>query len=302
MSETTELTVFEPIDKEEVKTRIYEVRGFRVMLDKDIAGYFGVTTGNLNKAKNRNIDRFPEHFCFTLTDQELSLFQSGIAMQTKGVKGGRSNNPTVYTENGVAMLTSVLHTPRAIQASIQLMEAFVEMRKFIAGNAALFDRISSVELKQLEYQKKTDARLEQIFEYIDSHEESAQKLFFDGQIYDAFSFFAELIASAEKNILLIDGYVDVNTLNLLAKKREGVSVAVYTLPKTRLTQKDVKTFNAQYPKLEVHHTEAFHDRFLLLDGAHLYHIGASLKDAGKKCFAVSRMEDEELLEGLLSRV
>ena len=115
-----------PIDKQEVKAKIYEVRGYRVMLDQDIAMYFGVTTGNLNKAKNRNVDRFPEHFSFVLTDQEISLFQSGIPMQTKGVKGGRSNNPTVYTEQGVAMLTSVLHTPRAVSASIQIIEAFVE--------------------------------------------------------------------------------------------------------------------------------------------------------------------------------
>ena len=115
-----EVAILEQIDREKVKSQIYEVRGLSVMLDSDIAAYFGVTTGNLNKAKNRNIQRFPENFCFTLSDHEISLFQFGIPMQTKGIKGGRSNNPTVYTEHGIAMLTSVLHTPRAVAASIQI--------------------------------------------------------------------------------------------------------------------------------------------------------------------------------------
>ncbi|MCR5651396.1 MAG: ORF6N domain-containing protein [Lachnospiraceae bacterium] len=143
------VTTIESIDKEEVKAKIYEVRGHRVMLDSDIAMYFAVTTGNLNKAKNRNIERFPEHFCFMLTDQELSIFQYGIAMQTKGIKGGRSNNPTVYTEHGVAMLTSVLHTPRAISASIQIIEAFVEMSHYIRQNRELlpYDELKALELK-----------------------------------------------------------------------------------------------------------------------------------------------------------
>lgn len=156
------------------------------------------------------------------------------------------------------MLDSVLHSEVAINVSIGIMRAFVEMRRFIANNEILFERISNVELKQLEYQKKTDEKLEQIFEYISDHEESNQKIFFDGQIYDAFSLLADLIQKAETEIVLVDGYVDVRTLNLFSKKKENVAVAIYTLQRTRLSQTDIDNFNTQYPKLEVKYTGASH--------------------------------------------
>ena len=143
------------------------------------------------------------------------------------------------------MLSAVLRSDVAIQVSINIMNAFVEMRRFIANNALLFERISNVELKQLEYQKKTDEKLEQIFEYIADHEESNQKVFFDGQIYDAFSLIVSLIQKAEKEITLIDGYVDVGTLNLLSKKKDNVNVTVYTLKRTKLSKTDVDNFNMQ---------------------------------------------------------
>ena len=195
--------------------------------------------------------------------------------------------PFVFTEQGIAMLSAVLKSDIAVKVSISIMDAFIEMRHFIANNAALFDRISKVELKQLEADKKFD----QLFEYIGEHTETNQKLFFDGQIYDAFSLLIELIQKAEQEIILIDGYVDVSTLNLLAKKNSGVAVTIYTLKKTKLTAQDVAVFNAQYPQLNVKYTNVFHDRFLILDGKTVYHIGASLKDAGKKCFGVTLMKD-----------
>ena len=199
--------------------------------------------------------------------------------------------PFVFTEQGIAMLSAVLKSDVAVQVSINIMDAFVEMRHFIANNAVLFDKISSVELRQLEYQKQTDKKFDQLFEYIGEHTETHQKIFFDGQIYDAFSLLIELIQKAEQEIILIDGYVDVSTLNLLAKKQSGVAVTVYTFTKTKLTAQDVAAFNAQYPKLAVKHTNTFHDRFLILDGKTVYHIGASLKDAGKKCFGITLMDD-----------
>ena len=164
------------------------------------------------------------------------------------------------------MLASVLHSEVAIKVSIGIMRAFVEMRRFIANNALLFERISNVELKQLEYQKQTDEKLDQIF--------------------DAFSLIVSLIQKAEKEIVLIDGYVDIGTLNLLTKKNENVTVVMYTLKRTKLSQEDVNNFNSQYPLLEVRYTKVY-DRFLILDKKNVYHIGASLKDAGKKCFGIS---------------
>ncbi|WP_419094720.1 ORF6N domain-containing protein, partial [Waltera sp.] len=201
-----------------------------------------------------------------------------------------------------SMLASVLHSEVAIKVSIGIMRAFVEMRRFIANNALLFERISNVELKQLEYQKQTDEKLDQIFEYISDHEESNQKVFFDGQIYDAFSLIVSLIQKAEKEIVLIDGYVDIGTLNLLTKKNENVTVVMYTLKRTKLSQEDVNNFNSQYPLLEVRYTKVFHDRFLILDKKNVYHIGASLKDAGKKCFGISLIEDAGIVRDILQRL
>lgn len=200
------------------------------------------------------------------------------------------------------MLASVLRSEVAINVSIGIMRAFVEMRRFIANNALLFDRISNIELKQLEYQKQTDEKLEQVFNYISGHEETSQKIFFEGQIYDAFSLLVSLIQKAEKEIVLIDGYIDIGTLNLLSKKGNAVAVTVYTQKRTKLTKADIENFNTQYPALEMRYTKAFHDRFLILDRRTAYHVGASLKDAGKKCFGINLIRDEGIIKDIIQRL
>ncbi|MBQ6912692.1 MAG: ORF6N domain-containing protein, partial [Acidaminococcaceae bacterium] len=262
-------------------------------LDSDLAELYGYEVKNLNRQVKRNARRFPEDFMFKLTRDEVDslvkcqIVTSRISRMFQGQSGGRRKLPNVFTEQGIYMLATVLKGELAETQSIFIMRAFREMRHFVANNAALFDRISKVELKQLE----TDKKFDQLFEYIGEHTETNQKLFFDGQIYDAFSLLIELIQKADQEIILIDGYVDVSTLNVLAKKKSGVAVTIYTFKKTKLTVQDVAVFNAQYPQLEVKYTSVFHDRFLILDGKTVYHIGASLKDAGKKCFAVSLMKD-----------
>lgn len=287
-----------------IEKLIYVIRDKQVMIDSDLAMLYQVETGALNRAVKRNIKRFPDDFRFQLTVEEYENLkcQIGISSLNENGYGGRRTLPYVFTEQGISMLASVLHSDIAINVSIGIMRAFVEMRRFIANNALLFERISNVELKQLEYQKQTDEKLEQIFEYISEHEEASQKIFFDGQIYDAFSLIVSLIQKAEKEITLIDGYVDVGTLNLLAKKNEGVSVTVYTHQRTRLSNIDVANFNAQYPALEVKYTSVFHDRFLILDGKTTYHIGASLKDAGKKTFGITLINDESITKDILQRL
>ena len=199
------------------------------------------------------------------------------------------------------MLATVLRGELAEQQSIYIMRAFREMRHFLANNRLMFERIKSIELKQLEYQKYSDKKFDEIFHYIAEHEESEQKIFFSGQIFDAFNLFTNIIRQAEREIVLIDGYVDVDTLNILAKKKEGVKIIVYTLPSAKITKKDVETFNAQYSELVVQRTTEFHDRFLILDGNIGYHIGASIKDAGKKCFGINRIEDEVVIKELIKR-
>lgn len=287
-----------------IEKLIYVIRDKQVMIDSNLAMLYQVETGALNRAVKRNIKRFPDDFRFQLTVEEYENLkcQIGISSLNENGYGGRRTLPYVFTEQGISMLASVLHSDIAINVSIGIMRAFVEMRRFIANNALLFERISNVELKQLEYQKQTDEKLEQIFEYISEHEEASQKIFFDGQIYDAFSLIVSLIQKAEKEITLIDGYVDVGTLNLLAKKNEGVSVTVYTHQRTRLSNIDVANFNAQYPALEVKYTSVFHDRFLILDGKTAYHIGSSLKDAGKKTFGIALINDESITKDILQRL
>jgi hypothetical protein len=210
--------------------------------------------------------------------------------------------PFVYSQEGVAMLASVLRSEIAAHVSVSIMRAFVEMRHFITSNAAMFEQIRAVELRQLEYQKTTDERFERVFDYMETHETPKQKVFFDGKVYDAFALLVSLVQKAEKRIVLVDDYVDAGTLNILAKKASGVGVTIWTHPRTGLTQLDIDTFNAQYPQLAVEHTTAFHDRFLILDNSEGYFVGASLKDAGKKSFAITSIEDGETVAGILSRL
>ena len=294
----TETTQFD------IKSMIYVVRNQQVMIDSDLAMLYQVETKRLNEAVKRNIARFPEEFRFQLTAEETESLRSQFATLNENDGRGKHRKylPYVFTEQGIAMLSAVLRSDVAIQVSISIMKSFVEMRRFIANNALLFERISTVELRQLEYQKQTDEKLEQIFEYISEHEESSQKVFFDGQIYDAFSLIVNLIQKADKEITLIDGYVDVGTLNLLSKKKSDVEVTIYTKKQTMLTKADVKNFNAQYPTLKIKYTEVFHDRFLILDRVTAYHVGASLKDAGKKCFGINLIQDAGIIKDILQRL
>ena len=287
-------------ETKEIKSLIYVVRGQQVMLDSDLAMLYQVETKVFNQAVSRNIERFPENFRFQLTKEEFDALRSQIA--TSNGRGGRRYRPYMFTEQGIAMLSGVLRSDVAVQVSIRIMNTFVEMRRFITNNALLFEKVSNIELKQLEYQKSTDERFDKVFQYIEDHAESEQKIFFDGQIYDAFSLITSIIQKAQNEIILIDGYVDVDTLNILAKKNIGVDVKIFTYASARLTNTDAANFNAQYPTLTVKKTQVFHDRFIILDGKTAYHIGASIKDAGKKCFGISLLEDPGMVTDLLNRL
>lgn len=283
-----------------IRNLIFVVRGQQVMMDSDLAALYQVETKVFNQAVKRNIARFPDAFRFQLTDGEYADLRSQIV--TSNGRGGRRYLPYVFTEQGIAMLSAVLNSDIAIQVSIQIMTAFVEMRRFLVNNTALFEKISEVNWRQQEYEKRTDERFEKVFDYIAENNEVKQKIFFDGQIYDAFSLLVELVGKAEKSIILIDNYVDVDTLNILAKKKRNVNVCIYTVKQTKLTAADARNFNRQYPKLEVKYTGVFHDRFLIIDDYFAYHIGASFKDAGRKCFAINIIEDDEIVKEVLMRL
>ncbi len=287
-------------DAEHIKSLIYIIRDKQVMLDSDLAKLYQVETKVLNQAVKRNIKRFPAKFMFRLTDDEFKNLKSQIATSSLGDNyGGRRYSPYVFTEQGIAMLSAVLRSDIAIEVSIKIMDTFVEMRKFLASNQELFSRISNIELKQLE----TDQKFEQVFNYIATKQEVLQKVFFDGQIYDAFSLFVEIIEKADKHITLIDNYVNIDTLNILSKRKEGVKIDVYTSRRNnQLSNRDIARFNQQYNNLTVKRIDKFHDRFLILDNSICYHIGASLKDAGKKSFAISKVEDTHIINEILKRV
>ena len=287
-------------EAKDIKSLIYVVRGQQVMMDSDLAMLYQVETKAFNQAVSRNIERFPENFRFQLTKEEFDALRLQIA--TSNGRGGRRYRPYMFTEQGIAMLSGVLRSNVAIQVSIRIMNTFVEMRRFIANNSLLFEKVSDIELKQLEYQKSTDEKFDKVFKYIEDHAEAEQKIFFDGQIYDAFSLITSIIRKAQKEIILIDGYVDTDTLNILAKKNTGVDVKIYTYASAQLTNRDTANFNAQYPTLTVKKTQVFHDRFIILDGKSAYHIGASVKDAGKKCFGISLINDPGLVADLLNRL
>jgi len=291
-----------PANEPMIRDLIYTVRGVQVMLDSDLARLYGVETKVFNQAVSRNVKRFPERYRFQLTSEEYESLRSQIVTSNKSGRGGRRYLPYVFTEQGVSMLASVLRSDIAIEVSMRIIDTFVEMRRFIASNAAMFEQIRAMDLRQLEYQKTNEERFERIFDYMESHEAPKQKVFFDGQVYDAFELLVSLVQRDERTIVLVDGYVDVGTLNIIAKKTDGVDVTIWTHPRTSLTQLDVDAFNAQYPQLTVEHTTAFHDRFLILDGTEGYFVGASLKDAGKKGFAITRIEDVETVAGILTRL
>lgn len=288
------------------KSLIHTVRGRQVMLDSDLAKLYEVETKSLNRAAVRNGARFPDDFRFQLTRDEFEALRCQIGTSNaEGSRGGRRYMPYAYTEQGVAMLSGVLRSDVAVGVSINIMRAFVQMRRFLADNAGLLQRMDVMEARQLEYQQHTDERFRQVFGCLEAHseEKAAQAIFFDGQIYDAFELLTQLVKKAKRSIVLIDGYVDLDTLNILAKKCKDVDVALYTTRRgNRLTDADVEKFNAQYRTLSVKSTDVFHDRFLIVDGEEGYHVGASLKDAGRKCFGISKIEDGRLVRSILERV
>ena len=287
------------VHNKEIQSMIYTFRGRQVMLDSDLAMLYQVETKYLNRQRNRNAERFPEDFCFQLSKEEYEILRcQNVTSKNENGSGGRRYLPYVFTEQGIAMLSSVLKSEVAAKASINIMRAFVEMRKFLISNNEMFARLDRVELKQLE----TDKKLEEVFDYIATTKEVKQKIFFNGQIYDAFSLMVEIVEKAEKELILIDNYVDVNTLNILSKKKDGVNVLIVTSGNGNLTEKDIAKFNSQYPKLAVKISNDFHDRFFIIDRNEVYHIGASIKDAGKKSFGITKLDVEDLTKSLLAKV
>lgn len=287
-----------------IENKILVIRGQQVMLDRDLAEIYGYETKRFNEQIKNNIERFDEDFRFQLTDEEINL----VSRSKFSTLNGRGHNikykPYAFTEQGIYMLMTVLKGELAVRQSKALIKLFKQMRHYFIENESLISRISSVEnkidVKFLEY----DKNFSKIFNVIDTLPSPInQDIFSQGQVFDAFSFFQKLIQSAKKEIILIDNYIDLTVLDRLAKKQKGVDVTIFTKPDTSISQLEVKKFNKQYPNLTLKFTTTMHDRFLILDNTEIYHIGASLKDLGKKCFGFTKLEDaRKMIQAVLSWV
>ena len=317
--EENELATQNELTNEDIKGLIYTIRGKQVMLDNDVAMLYHYETKKLNQAVKRNIDRFPEKFCFQLTEDEFSNLRSQIVTLNKNSINENSTThslrsqittlnenigrgkhrkylPYVFTEQGIAMLSGLLKNDIAVQVSIHIMDAFVEMRKFLMINGQVFERLTSIEYKLLEHDKKFD----EVFNQLQLEENIKQRIFFDGQIYDAYSLIVDIIRRANNKILIIDNYIDDSVLKMLTKKKNNVEVVILTSDKSNIENLDIKKFNKEYPILKVAKTNKFHDRFIIIDNKEMYHLGASIKDLGKKCFAINRIEDVEIIEKIIN--
>ena len=321
----------EDVTTQTIENRIYTIRDVQVMLDKDLAELYGVETKRINEQVKRNIERFPKEFCFQLTKDESDFLRSQIATsktentspklqivtstftndssrsQIATLNTGRGSNikylPYAFTEQGVAMLASILKSETAVKVSIQIMNAFVQMRHFISANGSLFARLDSVEKRQIETEEKLNRNLLRIDEKLDINEKNFEKVFdaleaadlpkqgvfCDGQIFDSYKFVSDLIRKAKTSIVLVDNYVDDTVLSMLDKRKSGVSATIYTQSISKQLTLDLQKHNAQYAPIDVRLIKNFHDRFLFLDEKTIYHIGASVKDLGKKVFGFSKL-------------
>ena len=321
------LTNIEPVSKElnlvkyetiDIKNLIYCIRGKQVMLDSDVAMLYHYETKKINQAVKRNIDRFPEKFCFQLTEEEfLNLRSQFVTLNEININAEQENNwsqfvtssksdnskhrgkkylPYVFTEQGIAMLSGLLKNDIAVQVSIHIMDAFVEMRKFISINGQVFERLTNVEYRLLEH----DNKFNQVFNELQKNKEQEfkQKIFFKGQIWDSYELIIDIIKTAQSKIVIIDNYIDDTILKMLQKKNKNVQAIILTSQNCNITKLDIKKFNEQYGVLKIARTDKFHDRFIIIDNKELYHCGASLKDLGKKCFGINKIEGIDFIENI----
>lgn len=324
--EKVESTSIQPL--ENIENLIHVIRGKQVMLDRDLARLYGVETRVLNQAVQRNIERFPEDFMFKLTKEEFdglrsqnvtsnedilrslnaTLEKEGIDLTSQIVisnkRGGQRYVSYAFTENGIAMLSSVLRSPLAIATNIQIMRAFTAMRHFIASNAHVFQRVETIEKNILAlnaHKADTDKKLDEVFKRLDDGSvQQAQRIFYDGQIFDAYTFVNDRIREAKKRIILIDNYVDDSVLTMLDKRDKGVTAKIYTKNISRQLTLDFEKHSAQYAPIEIDQFYRAHDRFLCIDDT-VYLIGASIKDLGKKWFGFTKI-DGWTTDELLSKI
>jgi phage regulator Rha-like protein len=280
------------IDEKNIENKIYEIRGVQVMLDSDLAELYQCANGtkDINKAVKRNIERFPNNFMFQLTNEEFNNLRFQIG--TSNIKGGRRYKPYVFTEHGVAMLSSVLHSKTAINISIKIINAFVKMRHYLIENKDIYKSLNNINVKLLEH----DEKINKIFNRF----EPKENLYLKGQIYDAYSKIIDIFKLAKEELIIIDSYADKTLLDMISKFK--VKVILITKDSERLSELDIEKYNCQYNNLKVIRNNTFHDRYIIIDKKEVYHLGTSINNAGNGIFSINKLEDEFVINTLLDKI
>ncbi len=274
-------------ENEKIENLIYEIRGKQVMLDSDLARLYGVETKRINEAVKNNYDKFPERFSWVLNDIDVTNLRSKISTSSYG---GRRYNPRVFTEQGVAMLATILKSKIATRVSIAIMDAFVLMRRFISTNLVEQKYINNQVLKNTE-----DIKI--LKETFDEFKPKINSIFYEGQIYDAYSLLVDILNKANNNIIIIDNYAGKELLDILKDINKSITIISKNINETTKNK-----YLKQYNNITFINNDSFHDRFIIIDNNILFTCGASFKDLGKKCFCLSRIEDKEILNSLLEKI
>lgn len=284
-----------PTEEQNIENMIYEIRGKQVMLDSDLAKLYQCKNGTkeINQAVKNNPEKFPERFSWKLTKEETEeLLVKIIDRKNIETRGGKYKNPRVFTEQGVAMLATILKSKKATDVSIRIMDAFVEMRHFIVENKDIYKTLTNINNKLIKHDKKID--------YLFSIFDKKEHLFLPGTEYDAYREITQILKVAKEEIIIIDGYVDVTLLDIL--KQLNTNVVLITKNKNNLKKIEIDKYNNQYNNLQIIKNDTFHDRYIILDNKEIYHIGTSLNHAGKRVFSINKLEDKIIIDNLLNYI
>ena len=280
------------IDNIKIEDRIYEVRGKQVMLDSDLAKIYHCKNGTkeINQAVKRNINRFPEEFCFQLSEDEYSLLKSQFVTSKNKGRGGVRKLPYVFTEHGVIMLSSVIKSDVAAKTNVAIINAFVKMKKYVSSNLLEQRFINNMVLEH-------DNDIKLLKESFSKFDSMSNEIFYEGQIYDAYSLLLDILNSSKKSIIIIDNFANKKLFDLLSKTNKEVTV--YS---KNIDEELINKYKKQYNNVTLIHNDSYHDRFIIIDNKTLYHSGSSFKDLGTKCFCISKIENQELIRDMLSSI
>ena len=293
--------LLETIENKKIEDCIFEIRGMQVMLDSDVAYFYNVEVRRLNEQMKRNIERFPEDFCFQLNSTEFNNLKSQNAT-SRYTWGGKHKLPYVYTEQGIMALSGVIKNDTAVQMSIKIVRTFISMRKFILENSDTLLELARLQNRQINFEIETNNRFNEVIKLIDKKELPKQTIFYDGQYYDAYEFISNLIRKAKESIILIDPYQDNKSLSFLKNKKDNVAVYLYKSSKSKLSNDDISIFEAEYGHINVATIDTFHDRFLIIDKEECYSLGTSLNHAGKRTFGINKILEPAIITSLINKI